>query len=174
VAIKNETFINKYSLSPQYIIYHIKVKKRSMKMLVSNCCNAKIIEETEHSDLNGELHYSKCSKCKCQLEEKDILEIENTYVIIYKATHKQGVYEEDPDSEYGNEIHYLKGKTLVEIKEVGGLEAMQKECEGIGEANADNPPYDEYEVILVYEKMSKEVVPEQYWYPRKEGSGDEQ
>lgn len=96
----------------------------------------------------------------------------NTYVIIYKATHKQDVYEEDPDSEYGNEIHYLKGKTLVGIKEVDGLEAMQKECEEIGEANADNPPYDEYAVVLVYEKNSKEVVPEQYRYPSK--SGDEQ
>lgn len=90
---------------------------------------------------------------------------EKTYVIIYKSTHKHDVYYEDPNSDYGNEQHYLEGKTSVNTKEVVGFSAMQKECEEIGEANADNPPYDEYHVVCVYEKDTKEDVPKSYWYP---------
>jgi len=88
---------------------------------------------------------------------------EKTYVIVYKHTHKVDRYEEDPDSEYGREYHYLDGDTKVETKEVLGFEAMQKECQEIGEANADNPPYDEYHIVVVYEKESHNNVPEHYW-----------
>jgi hypothetical protein len=82
------------------------------------------------------------------------------YVIIYKHLHKEELYN-DPETK---ESYYPHGKTTVEFKEVDGFEAMQDEVEVIGEMNADNPPYDEYHVVLVYNKDTQVVVPKHWWY----------
>lgn len=97
---------------------------------------------------------------------------DEVFVMVWKETHKQDCYDEDPDSEYGVECHSLRGKTTVHTKEVIGLDALRREVNDLGEANADNPPYDEYHLIVVYEKETKELVPEHWLYDvsKKEAS----
>ena len=96
---------------------------------------------------------------------------QKTYVIIVKETHKKDVYEEDPDSDYGHEWHFLEGTVKIDFVEAVGIDAMRKKVEEIAEANADNPPYDEYDVMTVFEKDSKMILPKCYVY--QQGSDDE-
>lgn len=83
--------------------------------------------------------------------------MDETYVIVYKHKHSEDRYYED---DYGHEYHYLEGKSTFCTIDVKGIENVRKNIEEIGESNADNPPYDEYHFILVYDKDSKEIIPE--------------
>lgn len=82
---------------------------------------------------------------------------QEAYTIIVKETHKKDCYDEDDN---GNETHYLDGETIISFREIKGIQNLKTEVERIGDANADNPPYDEYEVLAVYETFTKRLVSE--------------
>ena len=80
--------------------------------------------------------------------------------IIYKHTHSTDEYYED---DYGHEHHTLRGVTTLEMEDVfckdGALQLMREKLKEIGESNADNPPYDEYQVLVTYDVLTKEILP---------------
>ena len=87
------------------------------------------------------------------------------FIILYTHTHKDDDYYVDDSSGYDVEHHTLtSGKKTLNQKEVVGIRAVWKEIEEIGSCNADNPPYDSYDVVIVYDAETKEVLPKHYWY----------
>lgn len=83
---------------------------------------------------------------------KDV--VEEVVVLVVKELHqKDSWYEND----YGQEFHSLEGVPVVCFVEVPFSKAAAKMDE-IGEANADNPPYDSYSVVMAYYKLTKEVI----------------
>ena len=75
------------------------------------------------------------------------------FIIVYRATEQKEVYSEDDN---GNEQVYLYGTTKILTRETT---TPQKDFEDIGELNANNPPYDIFEVIAVFNKDTREEIP---------------
>ena len=75
--------------------------------------------------------------------------------IVYIATERQDDYFTDDSGDYDREYHTLKGTPQVRFRDVyhkdNTVLEVAKACEEIGEANADNPPYDTYSVKMIYD-----------------------
>lgn len=79
--------------------------------------------------------------------------------IMFRHVSKQDHYYEDEDSEYGREVHTLR---KVEDKIISvvckGFLAAKHQYQEICESNADNPPYDEYELICAFETETNNFI----------------
>jgi len=81
------------------------------------------------------------------------------YRIIVRKFEGKDSYDEDDN---GNETHSIEGVPKIDFVDCGP-ENLQKKAKEILEANADNPPYDYYHIIAVYDIDTMEIIPTNYW-----------
>lgn len=72
--------------------------------------------------------------------------------LIVKHTRRVDDYYEDDD---GRECHTMDSTSFIDFVEVPFRDAGMR-AEEIGESNADNPPYDEYEVLCAFDAETKQ------------------
>lgn len=83
---------------------------------------------------------------------------EKVMVLIKEITRKDR-YDED---DFGREHHFLESETKISLSECKGMEEAKELVKHMGEANADDPPYEEYHFIIAWFKKSKKVVPKEW------------
>jgi hypothetical protein len=95
-----------------------------------------------------------------QDDEKLFPNVEGITLVV-KSFHGDDHYWEEDRGEgsYGYEHHSIRGKTTISLVECKDPADANKKYEEIMDRNADNPPYDKYDVVLAYWTISREHIP---------------
>ena len=100
------------------------------------------ISKTHHKTKNGKIKLNPKKR-------EDVL----VFVCLECIGHDH--YEEDEHSQYGNEIHSIKHECKIVKYEVP-ITKMEQFVRDYLHRDADNPPYDKYEIKLAYWKHNNE------------------
>ena len=90
--------------------------------------------------------------------EQDFNKILKEDKIVFLVRHTNAIEKDNED----NNTTYLDYTSKIQKTETT-LSKAKEIYDSILDANADNPPYDEYSIIVIYWKNSKEIIPRDYF-----------
>lgn len=76
--------------------------------------------------------------------------------LVFVHTHSEDEYFEDEHS--SQEWHTLRSTSTVKFIECADIPMARKAYREMCDANADNPPYDEYRFVMAYWTVTKQVI----------------